>query len=31
MHKPFHDFMDLVHEMKQIQNRMYGEGLGPEN
>lgn len=23
--------MDFVHEMKQIQNRMYGEGFGPEN
>jgi HSP20 family protein len=23
--------MDVVHEMKRIQDRMYGEGSGPEN
>jgi HSP20 family protein len=23
--------MDVVHEMKRIQDRMYGEGLGPED
>lgn len=28
--KPFHGFMDTVHEIKRIQDRMYGEGLEPE-
>ncbi len=31
MRRPFHGFMDVISEMKRIQNRMYGEGLGPEN
>lgn len=31
MHRPFHGFMDVVHEMKRIQDRMYGEGSGPED
>lgn len=31
MRRPFHGFMDVISEMKRIQNRMYGEGLGSEN
>ncbi len=31
MHRPFHGFMDVIHEMKRIQDRMHGEGLGSEN
>lgn len=31
MHRPIHGFMDVVHEMKRIQDRMYGEGLGTED
>lgn len=30
MNRPLHGFMDVVHEMKRIQDRMYGEGLGSE-
>ncbi|MGF1472338.1 MAG: Hsp20/alpha crystallin family protein [Rubrobacteraceae bacterium] len=30
MSRPLHGFMDVVHEMKRIQDRMYGEGGGPE-
>ncbi|CAN5741160.1 hypothetical protein BH24ACT22_BH24ACT22_19750 [soil metagenome] len=31
MSRPLHGFMDVIHEMKRIQDRMYGEGPGPEN
>lgn len=31
MNRPLHGFMDIVHEMKRIQDRMYGEGLGQED
>jgi len=31
MHRSFHGFMDIVDEMKRIQNRMYGEDSGSEN
>lgn len=31
MARPFHGFMDLIHEMKRIQDRMYGVGVGPED
>lgn len=31
MPRPVHGFMDVIHEMKRIQDRMYGEGLGPED
>lgn len=31
MSKPLHGFMDVVHEMKRIQDRMYGEGSGMED
>ncbi len=27
--RPFHGFMDAVHEIKRIQDRMYGEGPEP--
>ncbi len=29
--RPFHGFMDMIHEMKRIQDRMYGVGFGPED
>lgn len=31
MSRPLHGFMDVVHEMKRIQDRMYGEGTGTED
>ena len=31
MSRPLHGFMDVVHEMKRIQDRMYGEGAGTED
>lgn len=31
MNRPFHGFMDMINEMKRMQDRMYGEGPGPES
>lgn len=31
MHRPYHGFMDIINEMKRIQDRMYGEGSRSEN